>query len=251
MRPNRLKVLWDEGKAANNCWLNISSGYVAEIMAAQGWDSVTIDLQHGMIDVSGAYDMLTAISTTDSVPLVRVPWNEPGIIMKMLDAGAYGIVCPMINNGEECASFVGACRYAPEGYRSVGPNRAIFYGGTDYINQANRTVLALAMVETAEALKNLDEICTTPGLDGILIGPSDLGLSLGRKAVGNQTDEVVLAAIDKILSTAKQHGLKAAIFNSTVDYAKQMIEKGFDLVTVTSDAASLRIGTERLKEMQS
>lgn len=250
MRSNRLKTLWDEGKAANNCWLNISSAYVAEIMAAQGWDSVTIDLQHGMIDVSGAYEMLTAISTTESVPLVRVPWNEPGVIMKMLDAGAYGIICPMINSGEECARFVGACRYAPAGYRSVGPNRAVLYGGSDYLGEANATILTLAMVETTEALKNLEDICATPGLDGVLIGPSDLGLSLGRKPMGNQTDEVVLDAIDTILSAAKRHGIKAAIFNSTVVYSKQMIEKGFDLVTVTSDAASLRVGAERLKEMQ-
>lgn len=250
MRANRLKTLWDEGKAANNCWLTISSGYVAEIMAAQGWDSVTVDLQHGMIDVSGAYEMLTAISTTDSVPLVRVPWNEPGIIMKMLDAGAYGIICPMINSGEECARFVGACRYVPDGYRSVGPNRAILYGGPDYMSQANNTILTLAMVETAEALENLQDICATPGLDGVLIGPADLGLSLGRKPMANQTDEVVVAAIDEILSTAKLHGIRTAIVNSTIDYSKQMIEKGFDLVTVTSDAGSLRAAAEQLKAMR-
>lgn len=251
MRTNRLKTLWDEGKAANNCWLTVSSGYVAEIMAGQGWDSVTIDLQHGMIDITGAYEMLTAVSTTECVPIVRVPWNEPGVIMKMLDAGAYGIICPMINSGEECARFVGACRYVPDGYRSVGPNRAILYGGPDYMSQANNTVLTLAMVETAEALENLEDICSTPGLDGVLIGPADLGLSLGRKAMANQTDEVVLAAIDKILSTAKRHGIRTAIVNSTVDYSKQMIEKGFDLVTVTSDAGSLRAAAEQLKAMQS
>lgn len=251
MRPNRLKALWDDGKAANNCWLSVSSGYVAEIMASQGWDSVTIDMQHGMIDIAGAYEMLTAISTTESVPIVRVPWNEPGIIMKMLDAGAYGIICPMINSGEECARFVGACRYAPEGFRSVGPNRAILYGGADYLSESNGTVLTLAMVETAEALENLEDICATPGLDGVLIGPSDLGLSLGRKPVGNQTDEVVVGAIDRILSTAKRHEIRAAIFNSTVEYSRQMIEKGFDLVTVTSDAASLRGGADMLKEMTS
>ena len=122
MRANTLKALWDSGQAATNCWLTVPNGYVAETMAHQGWDSATIDMQHGMIGVSAAYEMLTAIATTECVPLVRVPWNEPGVIMKMLDAGAYGIICPMINSREECEQFVGACRYAPDGYRSVGPN---------------------------------------------------------------------------------------------------------------------------------
>lgn len=250
MRANALKSLWDSGQAATNCWLTVPNGYVAETMAHQGWDSATIDMQHGMIGVSAAYEMLTAISTTACVPLVRVPWNEPGVIMKMLDAGAYGIICPMINSREECERFVGACRYAPDGYRSVGPNRALLYGGMDYMSEANQTILTLAMVETVQALENLEDICGTPGLDAILIGPADLGLSLGRKPMGNQTDDVVVAAIDKILDTAKKHNLRAAIVNSTIEYSQQMIAKGFDLVTVTSDLGLLRAGTEQAEAMK-
>ena len=108
MRPNRLWEIWANGQAASNCWLNAPSAYVAELIVHQGWDSVTIDLQHGMIGMEDAYAMLTAISTTDCVPLVRVPWNDPAQIMRALDAGAYGIIAPMINNRQECEAFVGA-----------------------------------------------------------------------------------------------------------------------------------------------
>ena len=250
MRPNRLWDIWAEDKAATNCWLNIPNDYYAEIIAHQGWDSVTIDLQHGMIGMEDAYAMLTAVSTTDTVPLVRVPWNEPGVIMRALDAGAYGIIAPMINNRQECEAFVGACRYAPDGYRSVGPNRAVLYGGSDYLDKANRTVLTIAMIETVEALASLEGICATPGLDAVLIGPSDLGLSMGREARSNQTDPEVVKAIDHILATAKEAGIRAAIFNSDVDYARDMAAKGFDLVTVASDTGMLRQGSDLARALK-
>ncbi|MBI1181832.1 MAG: 2,4-dihydroxyhept-2-ene-1,7-dioic acid aldolase [Alphaproteobacteria bacterium] len=242
MRENGLKRVWTEGRAATNCWVFSDSAFIAEEMAHQGWDSLTVDMQHGLIGLSEMHAILAAVSASGTVPLVRVPWNEPGVIMKALDAGAYGIICPMINSREECERFVGACRYAPDGYRSVGPNRALLYAGPEYLKMANTTVLTLAMIETAQAMGNLDDICRTPGLDALLIGPSDLGLSLGREARGNQTDPVVVEAIDAILAAAKRHGLRCAIVNSNADYSKQMISKGFDLVTVTSDMWLIRAG---------
>ncbi len=249
MRENRLKSLWAEGKAATNCWIHTDSAFVVEVMAHQGWDSLTIDMQHGLIGVAEMHAMLLAVSATPTVPLVRVPWNEPGLIMKALDAGAYGVICPMVNSREECERFVGACRYAPAGYRSVGPNRALIHGGADYMQHANDTVLALAMIETREGLDNVEAICGTPGLDAILIGPSDLGLSLGGEPKLNQTDPVTVAAIDRILAAAKRHGLRAAIVNGTVDYSRAMIAKGFDLVTVVSDMALLRAGGGLVRQM--
>jgi 4-hydroxy-2-oxoheptanedioate aldolase len=250
MRPNSLWEIWANGQAASNCWLNTPSAYVAELIAHQGWDSVTVDLQHGMIGMEDAYAMVTAISTTDCVPLVRVPWNDPAQIMRALDAGAYGIIAPMINNRQECEAFVGACRYAPEGYRSVGPNRALLYGGSSYLDKANRTIVTFAMIETVEGLAHLESICETPGLDGVLIGPSDLGLSMGREAKSNQTDPEVVEAIEHILKTAKETGKKTAIFNSDVTYAREMAEKGFDLVTAASDTGMIRNGAELLKELK-
>ncbi|MEN3973943.1 aldolase/citrate lyase family protein [Emcibacter sp. SYSU 3D8] len=249
MRENRLKAIWARGEAATNCWIASDSAYVAEAMAAQGWDSLTIDMQHGLIGVSEMHAMLAAVSASPVTPLVRVPWNEPGVIMKALDAGAYGVICPMINTREECERFVGACRYVPDGYRSVGPNRAILYAGGDYMKWANDVLLTFAMIETQESLDNLEGICATPGLDALLIGPSDLGLSLGGEPRLNQSDPVVMDAIDRILETARRHGLRTAIVNNGVDYSKQMIAKGFDLVTVTSDMGLVRAGFDLVREM--
>ncbi|MCH7735699.1 MAG: hypothetical protein IH961_10865 [Chloroflexi bacterium] len=172
MRQNRLREIWGGGGHSINGWLGIPSSYSAEVMAHQGWDSLVVDLQHGVVDYQTAVTMLQAVSTTDVVPMARVPWLEPGIIMKMLDAGCYGIICPMVNTRAEAEAFVGACRYAPDGYRSYGPVRATLYAGADYQANANATVLALAMIETAKALENLDEIVSVPGLDGVYIyGP--------------------------------------------------------------------------------
>src|ERR1700712_4130885 len=155
MRPNRLRQLWASGKAAANCWLTLPGGLAAEMLAHQGWDSLTVDLQHGHSDFNAMCAMFTAISTTDTVPLVRVPWNEPGDIMRALDAGAYGIICPNVDTAEECERFVAACRYAPDGARSVGPKRAMLYGGADYLAKANETLLTIAQVESAKALANV------------------------------------------------------------------------------------------------
>ena len=139
-------------------------------MAAQGWDSLTIDLQHGLIDYQVAVGMLQAISGGPTTPLVRIPWLDPAIIMKLLDAGAYGVICPMINSAEETERFVAACRYPPAGIRSFGPLRARLYAGSDYFKEANRTILAIAMIETHSALEHLDEILSV--FDDIGFGSS-------------------------------------------------------------------------------
>ena len=148
-------------------------------MAHAGFDWLCIDMQHGSIDYQVALSMLQAISTTDTVPIVRVPWNEPGIIMKTLDAGAYGVIVPMVNSRAEAEAAVAACRYAPQGNRSYGPGRAVLYAGPDYFANANETVLCICMIETREAIERAEEIISTPGLDAIYIGPSDLSVSLG------------------------------------------------------------------------
>src|SRR5687768_17609011 len=158
MRENRLRTLWKSGGAAVNGWLAIPNGFSAETMAHQGWDSLTIDLQHGVVDYPAMVTMLQAISTTPTVPIVRVPWLEPGILMKALDAGAYAVICPMVNTREDAQKLVAWTSYAPMGTRSFGPVRAAIYGGADYATEANRTIVRFAMIETAQALDNLDAI---------------------------------------------------------------------------------------------
>jgi 4-hydroxy-2-oxoheptanedioate aldolase len=242
MRVNRLRELWAEGKQATNVWLGVPSMLVAESIAHQGWDSATVDLQHGHIDFAAMVQMLTALSTTAIVPLVRVPWNEPGDVMRALDAGAYGVICPNVDTREQCERFVGACRYAPIGYRSVGPRRAVLYGGADYLAKANETVLAAVQVESALALKNVAEIAAVKSLDMIYVGPNDLALSLGRDMRAGLADPVVSQALDKILAVAKAANVRTGIYCRNADDAKAMFAKGFNLATVTSDDALIAAG---------
>ena len=236
MRKNKLKELFKQGKAAINGWLEIPSSFSAEVMSHQGWDSLTIDLQHGAIDNSNALEIFQAISTTDVVPMARLNWNEPDQVMKVLDFGAYGVICPMVSNRNQAEKFVQACMYPPKGHRSFGPTRGFMYGGNDYVDHANDEILKLAMIETKEALQELDKIMKTPGLDGIYIGPADLSLTIGEKPgfdkpEGHPTYEQIL----NIMEHAKRNKLVAGIHNATPEYAKKMIDIGFQIVTVGSD----------------
>jgi 4-hydroxy-2-oxoheptanedioate aldolase len=242
MRPNRLREIWTSGKAAANCWLTLPGGLAAEMLAHQGWDALTVDLQHGHSDFNAMCAMFTAISTTPTVPLVRVAWNEPGDIMRALDAGAYGVICPNIESVEDAKRFVGAAHYAPMGFRSVGPKRGLLYGGADYIQNANQTVLTIGQIESVAGLENVDAIAAVPGLDMLYVGPADLAISMGLAPRQNSDDPVLMAAVDRILAAARRAGLRTGMHGTTADYALQMIAKGFDLVTVTSDEALLAAG---------
>ena len=239
MRENALKKIWAKGEAVVNGWLSIPSGFSAEVMAHQGFDSLTIDMQHGVVDYQVAVSMLQGISTLGVVPLARVPWNDPARLMKILDAGAYGVICPMINTAQEAEAMVRACKYPPRGFRSWGPVRASLYAGTDYGDHANTETIVMPMIETAEALKNLDDILTVPGVDAIYVGPSDLSLALGCKPRLDQTDAPVVEAQQKIVEACKKHGVIAGIHNSTSAYSLKMIEAGYQFVTLASDSRFL------------
>ncbi|MGI4778688.1 MAG: HpcH/HpaI aldolase family protein [Janthinobacterium lividum] len=246
MRKNRLRSIWSSGGAVVNGWLAIPNGFSAETMAHQGWDSLTIDLQHGVVDYQSMIPMLQAISTTDTVPVVRVPWLDPSALMKALDAGAYGVICPMISTREEAQKLVAYTHYAPRGTRSFGPIRALLYSGADYARHANDEIVTFAMIETAQALDNLDDILSVEGLDAVYIGPSDLSLALGCRPVFDDVDPPVQQAIDHVLDRAKAHGLVAGIHNGTSAGALSRIEKGFQFVTVSSDARMIAAGSQQL-----
>jgi 4-hydroxy-2-oxoheptanedioate aldolase len=246
MRENRLRTLWKADQTAVNGWLAIPNGFSAETMAHQGWDSLTIDLQHGVVDYQAMVGMLQAISTTDTVPIVRVPWLEPGILMKSLDAGAYGVICPMINTREDAQKLVAWTHYAPRGVRSFGPVRALLYGGADYPSKANDTIVTFAMIETAQALDNLDDILSVEGLDAIYIGPSDLSLSLGCTPTLDDVDPKAAQAIEHILARARHHNVVAAIHNAGTDSAIKRQAMGFQLVTVSSDARLIAAGAQQI-----
>ena len=242
MIPNGILKLWEEKKPAINGWLSTDSTFVAEIMAQQGYDSLTIDMQHGFVGFDAARLMLQAMRASGVTPMVRVPWLDPADIMKALDAGAYGIICPMVNNRAEAERFVSYMRYPPHGVRSFGPTRVTFSAGADYGQHANKHVLGFAMIETKEAMDNLDEIVSTPGLDGVYIGPADLTLGLtGRKyPTGFDREEPeMIEAIKRVLHAAHKAGIRAALHNGTAAYAAKAIQWGFDLVTISNDVRLL------------
>ena len=256
MIRNELKSIWAEGRAALNGWLSIGNPFTAEIMAAQGYDSVTIDAQHGALDYSSVLPMLQAMCHSGVVPMVRVPWLEPGVIMKMLDAGAYGIICPMVNTPGQAAEFVSCLRYPPKGQRSFGPTRVSFAAGANYAGEANDEIIGFAMIETTEAMANLEAIAATPGLDGLYVGPADLTLSLagGRLAPGFDREEPeMIEALQAILAAAKRNGIRAALHCGTPDYAARAIGWGFDLTTVGGDsrllAAAASASVARFREL--
>lgn len=240
MMQNRLKQAWAAGRAATNAWLTIPSPWTAEVVAAAGFDSVTIDLQHGLIGYETAVAMLQALAGSEAVPLARLEWNDPATIMRMLDAGALGLICPLINTPAECAAFVGACRYPPAGCRSFGPIRASVRWGPDYFAQANASVLALAMIETAPALANVEEIAATPGLDGLYVGPFDLSISLGLAKPGDFADPALQAALDAVLAAAARHDLVTGIYAGTPENALMLAQRGFHLVTALQDTSLLQ-----------
>jgi 4-hydroxy-2-oxoheptanedioate aldolase len=242
MKPNGIKALWSDGKPVLNGWLSIGNAFTAEILAEQGYDSITIDLQHGVIDDHAAVGMLQAMRASDVTPLVRVPWLDPAAIMRALDAGAYGVICPMINNRAEAAELVSYVRYPPAGTRSLGPTRANFSAGSNYAAEADDNILCFAMIETQEAYRNVDEIVSTPGLDGVYIGPADLtlGLTGKRYPVGFDREELeMVEAIQGILAKAHQAGIRAALHCGSSTYAAKAVGWGFDLVTLPNDVRLL------------
>ena len=242
MARNNIRRLWAEGKPVINGWLSVGNGFTAEIMAQQGYDAVTVDQQHGFLGYEALAPMLQAVKVSPATPMVRVPWLSAGDIMKALDAGALGIICPMINNREEAERFVSYMRYPPNGQRSMGPTRAVFAHGADYSGWADSEVLCLAMIETADGMKNLESIVSTPGLDGVYIGPADLTLGLtGRKyPVGFDREEPeIVEAIKLVLSKSHAAGIKACLHCGTPAYAAKAIGWGFDLVTLSNDVRLL------------
>ena len=239
VRENTVKTIWAKGGLVVNGWLSIPSSFSAEVMAHQGFDSLVVDMQHGVVDYQVAVTMLQAISTTGVIPFARVPWNEPGYIMKILDAGAYGIICPMINSRKEAEQLVRTCKYAPKGYRSFGPVRASIYAGSDYALHANDTIVVMPMIETKEAVQNIDEILSTPGVDAVYVGPADLSLTLGCTPKLDQTEAPVVEALGKILAACKRHKVIAGLHNATSGYALKMAGQGWQFVTLASDSRFL------------
>ncbi len=232
---NKLLEIWQSGNPVINAWLSIPNSFTAEAFGKMGWDSITIDMQHGQNDYQTSIPMLQSLSSSQSVPMTRVPWSEPGIIMKMLDLGIMGIIAPMINTKEDCEKFVSYCYYPPIGERSFGPMRAQLVHGSEYFVNANKNILSFAMIETKQAVENIDYILSVPNLTGVYIGPADMSSSYGLTPKFDVKEDPVFSNIKLIAKKAKEYGKIAGIHNGSTSYAKEMISLGYNFVTVLSD----------------
>ena len=243
MAKNGLKERWQSGEPSYGAWLSIPSSYVAEAVSHQGFDYVCVDLQHGMIDYPDATEMILAIHAAGSVPVARVPSNELGAINRMLDAGAMGIIVPMIETLDDVRAAVRACRYPPDGGRSFGPNRAAFAAGPDYFETANENVLCIPMIETRGALDAVEEIVAEPGVDAVYVGPNDLSLSLGQPP-GSDNPDPYQSAYRRIAAACAEAGVVAGI-HANAKLAPKHVKTGYGMITISSDAGALIGGVAR------
>jgi len=237
---NPLKAAWAEGRTAFGLWSVVPGSFGAEILSETGADYVCVDQQHGAIDYDTMVPMLQAIRAGGAAPITRVLSNDPFLIMKALDAGAWAVIVPLVSSAGDAARAASACRYPPRGVRSFGPVRAATVIGSRDPEDLGGEVLCLVMVETREALERVDEIAATPGVDGIYIGPSDLALSLGLPPTLEVTEAEHVEAVQRIRETCHQHGIAAGIHCPSGDWARRHAEAGFDMVTVATDAPLLR-----------
>ncbi len=243
MRENATKAKWKRGEVTHGAWLSIPSAFSAETIARAGFDWVCIDMQHGVIDYQVAVTMLLALGTGDCTPIVRVPWNEPGIIGKMLDAGAMGIIVPMVNSVEEARAAVAACRYAPVGARSYGPTRAAMYAGADYFAHANEQIACIPMIEAKRALDSLDDILDVPGIDAVYVGPADMSITLGLPPAmdnGGAFEEARLRIAAACTARGIAPGIhaNAALAPTHAAAGYRMITINHDIVAVANSAAA-------------
>jgi 4-hydroxy-2-oxoheptanedioate aldolase len=233
-----LREQWANGQPTFGGWLSVPSTVSAEGAARVGFEYVCVDLQHGAIDYQVAVGMLQAIALGPSSPVVRVPWNEPGIIGKVLDAGAEGVIVPMVNTRAEAEAVVRACRYAPVGARSHGPLMSSMRR-PDYFTTDLTTIATIPMIETVEAVSNLDEILSVPGVDAIYVGPADLSVTLGLKPGNNDGEPLFDEALATIVAACRRHGVVPGM-HSTGALAERRLEQGFMMLTVSGDMLAIR-----------
>ena len=237
-----LRELWDSGRVTIGGWCAIPSTFSAELMGRSGFDWVCIDTQHGLIGYDQMAPMLQVLAITGTPAFVRVPWNAPGDIMKALDAGAQGVIVPMVNSADEARRVVGACRYPPDGYRSWGPIRASL-GVDGYSPEVgNRRVVVAVMIETAAGVAAVDEILAVPGVDAVYVGPNDLAVTHGLSPSADAVSDEHAELIERVLAACQRHGVLAGIHCGSVDTARRWRDRGFRMLNVCSDAVFMRTG---------
>ena len=223
------------------CWLKVPSSVTAEIAALSGFDYVCIDMQHGFSDRNDLIPMLQAVQPHSPRAIVRVPSNEPSVIGWALDAGATGVIVPLVNSAEEAEKAVRACLYPSRGNRSMGPTRAERVFGEEYVQGVGDSIQCLPMIETLDALNNLESILSVDGVDSIYVGPSDLSVNLGLPKGNNDGNPRFDEALERIISSCEKYNVVPGIHaNSLLADVRQ--QQGFRILTVVEDDGSMSTG---------
>jgi 4-hydroxy-2-oxoheptanedioate aldolase len=234
------------GETVHSGWCALGAPLVAELIARAGFPAVTLDQQHGLYTMDSTLAGIALVHAAGSAPLVRVPLGDVAVVSRVLDFGAEGVIAPMINTPEDARRFAAAAKYPPIGERSFGPLRALILNnmeGGDYVKQANDIVVTIAMVETRQALDNLDAILATPGIDAVFLGPSDLSLALSDGKTLDPHSRDVNAAVEQIAAAAKKAGKIAGAYAANAERANELAARGYRFFGVASDTAFVRAGT--------
>jgi 4-hydroxy-2-oxoheptanedioate aldolase len=232
---NRVKQAWSSARPAFGFWSTIPDAFAVELIAGLDLDYICVDQQHGVIGYASMVSMVRTIESAGATPIVRVPNNEPWMLMRILDAGALGVIVPMVNDAAEAARAVSACRFPPEGARSYGPIRASSVVGSKDPEALANEVLCMVQIETLEGLRNVEEIAATPGLDGIYIGPADLALGLGLPLDLGSGKAEHAEAIERVREACQKNGIAAGLHGTSGESAREYAEQGFSIVNVAVD----------------
>ncbi len=243
---NPLKEKLNRGEAVIGTFVSIGHPDVAEWLSRLGFDWLLLDGEHSPISLETLQTMMQGMNGSPCVPLVRPQWNDPVIIKRVLDVGAYGVLIPWVNSKEQAEQAVSACKYPPQGLRGFGPRRAGMFD-PDYFTTANDEILVTVQIETGEALKNLDDIMAVPGIDACYIGPYDLSVSLGFGVPPKWDEPRYMAAIDRVLEVAARHGKPAGMF-ANMENIEWALEKGFRFNSVDNDDIFLLRGARMALE---
>jgi 4-hydroxy-2-oxoheptanedioate aldolase len=248
VRENRIRKVWRDGRRAINFWAVYPSVGTAQLVARSRYDSVLFDMQHGAFDFKDICFSQIALGDSEMTSLVRVPDLDPGLIMRLIDNGIEGVLCPAIDTREQAEAFVGACRYPPNGYRSIGPGLRALRDAerAEYFAAANESIVTFAIIESVTAIENLESICATPGLDAVFIGPVDLSMSGGGPPIQDYTDPVAKDRHERIVSTCHAAGIKVGMPAYTARALQTVIEWGADIITSARDDSLIVAGAERL-----
>jgi len=244
VKTNHVKHALRAGRPTGGAWLSLCSSISAEIMSRAGLDWLLIDMEHGHGDLQTLLGQVQAIEGSPTIPIVRVQWNDPAIIKRVLDLGAYGIMIPFIGGRADAEAAVRACKYPPQGIRGIaGSHRAGGYGraAAEYWKRANDEILVVVQIETRAAVDDIDEIVRIPGIDVIFIGPADLSTSLGH--MGNPGHPDVQAAMTRVETAARGAGLALGNITRSWEQARELYAKGYTFLTLCSDTSLLVQGS--------